>query len=229
MKKSELWILGTSLDGNAQWEEKAKKALETASVILGESRKEVDKRLKGISPSIPIFYLDNIQEREKECLKVELIRIRNECGRVALFSDTGMPILFDPGREILEFCKREGFSVRCLPGPTSWGTAMSVSGWAPPFLVVGFLPQKTEDRELEWARLKLQAPHVVVMDTPYRFRKILDEARQCWGGAREVFIAWEIGSKDEKYLWGPLDVILKQVESFGLVKGEFILIIKGKS
>jgi len=224
-----LTILGMPLDEEAQLHPDVAEALQKASVVIGESRKVTLRYLKraGAEAKKEVFFLDPFRKGEWALLKEALTQLKARRENAVLFSDVGLPILFDPGREVLELCRKMGIYVRSVPGPTSWGTACSLSGFLPPFHIVGFLPK---ERPLRTRCLNLLRPikaNLVLMDTPYRFLQLLTELRTCFG-QHQGFLAWEISKKDEQFFWGTIDHIGKEVENRGLHKGEFVVVIKNE-
>lgn len=62
---------------------------------------------------------------------------------VALLSDAGMPLLADPGYQLLRGCIDAGLPITVLPGPSAITTALVASGLPPAeFRFVGFLPRR---------------------------------------------------------------------------------------
>ena len=90
--------------------------------------------------------MDPPRKDEWEALKEALLKIKASHGKAVLFSDTGMPLLFDPGREVLAFCREHNFKIRSIAGPTSWGAACSLSGFLEPFHIEGFPPRDQTER-----------------------------------------------------------------------------------
>jgi|688.fasta_scaffold118187_3 16S rRNA (cytidine1402-2'-O)-methyltransferase len=222
------YILGLPLQEKSSTPPAVAAILEKSDLIVGESRKYTERILSRINllKDAKVFYLDNMPSQEKKLLEHALQLASKQGQVVSLFSDMGMPILFDPGKEILDIAKKLDFSFRCIPGPTSWGTACALSGWNPPFFVVGFLPVKTEERQLELQRLVNAPGHLVLMDTPYRFLPLLADCLKLLGSHRNVFLAWEIGSSEEFYFWGTLKTLEEVASKRAMKKGEFILLIE---
>lgn len=231
MKPPNLYVLGRPLNENAAPSAEFLELLKQSDIIIGESRKIVQRiqdRFQ-LDPNRLYFFLDNLKAREKQDLENALDALGKSGGTACLFSDMGMPLLFDPGTEVLAFCRKKGFAIKCLPGPTSWGTACALSGWSTPFFVVGFLPAKTEERLDALKRLKLSTGHLVLMDTPYRFRALLRDCLEVFGPLHLAFLAWEIGEKDQFYAWENLKSLEKLATSKNMEKGEFILLIQDPS
>lgn len=227
----EIFVLGTALSEFLPLSARTQEHLRNSDLILGESHRITQARLKSIElkKTCEIFYLDNIKNQDKNSLQKVMEALSKKGGRICLFSDMGMPLLFDPGKEWVLLALRMGFVLRCESGPTSWGTACALSLWDPPFWIQGFLSQKAELRKEEIQGLKSLKAHIVLMDTPYRFRSLLGSCQDVLGKKQEAFLAWEIGTRNENYLWGNLQEIQKTMDQRGLNKGEFVLILKNPS
>lgn len=222
-----LMILGLPLQESPKLPPALSAHLKSADLIIGESRRLTDQRLQAaeVPNTTPAFYLDNLGGKEKTELEKALRNLKDR-QKAVLFSDMGMPILFDPGADVLEMARKLGFQIKSEAGPTSWGTASALSGFSPPFLLVGFPPQKTEARVEFFRGLSAATGHLILMDTPYRFTKLLEECETAFGQRRQAFLGWEIGLAAENLIWGTLPEIQAECRRRGLVKGEFILVVK---
>lgn len=224
-----LIIVGTPLNDEEPLTAAALDALRTARVAIGESRRRALPLLKRAgNPDAKVHLLDNIKAESWRELVSDLTALSDEGGVAVLFSDSGLPILFDPGAEVLATCRKLGFEIHVVPAATSWGTAAAVSGFEPPFLIVGFPPQKSEERARFLGKLAMEPHTIVLMDAPYRFRLLLGESIRAFGKDRQAFLGWELSNPVEKCLWGSLKKILEASEQADLQKGEFILVIEGK-
>lgn len=227
MQTSRLWIIGTPLSEGTFLSEGVLDLLERSLLIIAESPK-VARRWASKRKTLDQknwFYLDGMKPAEEKLLSLELQKCRKAGGDVALFSDGGMPILFDPGEAVLRQCRELQFRIRTLPGATSWATACAVSGWEPPFLIQGFPPRKTEERESYLQHLVRRQEAIVLMDTPYRFEALLDQVCKAFPPTRHLFIAWEIATDSEKYIWSTVSKIQGICEKEQMKKGEFVLIV----
>jgi 16S rRNA (cytidine1402-2'-O)-methyltransferase len=226
--KAVLTIVGTPLSESGKLSAEAFAALAACQVVIGESRKVTFRLIKedGKNPQRKVFLLDPPRKEEWEALSAALTELAKTGGQAALLSDTGMPILFDPGAEVLELARKLRFEIRSLPAATSWGAACAISGFAPPFHIVGFLPRENADRILALHQLKDLKAACLFMDTPYRYRLLLKQLTEVFGTARQAFLAWEIASAAEFFTWGSLATIEKESDLRQLQKGEFILITR---
>jgi 16S rRNA (cytidine1402-2'-O)-methyltransferase len=228
---STLWIVGTPLDDEGKLSAAAIECINSADLIIAESKKNGFRYLKQteFKESTPLFFLDPFREDTKREIQTTLKQLAREDKKVVLFSDTGMPILFDPGSDILQMARELRFTIRSLPSATSWGTACALSGWEPPFLILGFLSREIAERKKQLAQLKNASHHTLLMDTPYRFEALIDHAAEVLGPKQEVFLAWELAKSQERLIWGSIQQIQREAEQQSLKKGEFILIIRGNS
>jgi 16S rRNA (cytidine1402-2'-O)-methyltransferase len=89
------------------------------------------------------YHEHNERERAGELVQ------RIQAGEVvALVSDAGMPLVSDPGYELVRACIQEDVPVEVLPGASSVVTALVVSGLpAERWRFVGFLPRKRTELE----------------------------------------------------------------------------------
>lgn len=230
-RKSQLFIVGTPLSDEGSLSREAISCINQADLIIAESKRNGFRFLKQTErkETTPVFFLDPFREQEWKELEKQLKALANSGGNAILFSDTGMPLLFDPGVEVLNLAKQLNFSIRSVPSATSWGSACALSGWHPPFLILGFLSRDLSKRKSELSELKNSKHHTVLMDTPYRFEALLAHVAEVLGSDREVFLAWELSKPEEILLWGTVHSIQREAEKMGLKKGEFILIIRGQS
>jgi len=228
MSSGTFFILGRPLQENLTPHQDFLSIISKSQLIIGESRRITERILNRLplKEGVQLFFLDNQSPQDRKLMEKTLFQLSQENGQACLFSDMGMPILFDPGQEVLEQAKKWGMTIRCLPGPTSWGTACALSGWAPPFHLVGFVSPKNELRSQELAQFQNMPAHLVFMETPYRFRAFLTDCSKVFGQDRQAFLAWEIGTPQELYFWGCLSDIQKSAEKQGLLKGEFILLLQ---
>jgi len=220
-----LWIVGTPLKDETPFPAETLRRLEGIPVIVGESRNRTQYLVRDLKPAPETYFLDPPHPHQRAAIFEALDRARAAGQDVALFSDTGMPITFDPGVEVLEWARRAKVEIRSLPSATSWGTAVALSGYAPPYLILGFPPRDTEERNRFFAQMRKRPEPQTLLETPYRFQKLLEECARALEPDRELFLAWELGGENERLLWFPAKEWKRQIGTYGLDKGEFILTI----
>lgn len=227
--RAELIVVGTPLDEEAALSARAAEAFAKATLYIGESRKIAMRYLSKIEGwrDKPLFLLDQQRPDDENAMAEALRALAASGGSAALFSDCGMPILFDPGEAVLRHCRELGFRVRSCGAETSWGTAAALSGYGTPFLVAGFPPRDNDERRQWLQEWRGATAHTVLLDTPYRFEALLAHCREVFGGGREAFLAWELGKESERLEWGTFDALISRAKSAEMKKGEFVLVVRG--
>lgn len=166
------------------------------------------------------FTLYNEHTR-KEC-QLELIKSLKSGKNVYLMSDGGLPAFCDPGRELVELCHQNKIKVTSTPFPNSISLALALSGLPhDQFFFRGFLPVKSDERAQALEKLKELDQTMILMDTPYRLKKLLEEVAEKLPG-RELFLALDLNGENELLLRGSASSIFNGLDR---AKGEFILII----
>jgi 16S rRNA (cytidine1402-2'-O)-methyltransferase len=84
------------------------------------------------------------------------------------------------------------------------------------------LPVKTDQRRKKLSQLKYADYPLVLMDTPYRMQRLLQEVQQSFGKKQNIFLACNLTMPEERLYLGPVDEILTRIQNR---KAEFILIL----
>ncbi len=167
------------------------------------------------------FVLYNEHTYEKE--SVALLSYLKKGFDVFLMSDGGLPAFCDPGRKLVDLCHKSQVQVTSTPFPHSISLALALSGFShKSFWFEGFLPAKKELRENRWKELLENEATLVLMDTPYRLVKTLEELKAFLKRKRDIFLALDLNSGDEELLRGAPNQLIKKLKN---KKREFVLII----
>lgn len=145
---------------------------------------------------------------------------------VYLMSDGGLPAFYDPGVELVKMCHQNHIRVTSTPFFNSVILALALSGFNhKKFWFEGFLPLDGNERSLVLKKLVSDKNTSILMDTPYRLKRVLEELASVWNNSssgRKIFVAMDLNSETEELrLGGPKD-LLNSIKDF---KREFVLII----
>ena len=114
----------------------------------------------GVNGSLVSYHEHNEAQRAAEIVK----RMRGG-SVVALVSDAGMPLVSDPGFELVRACVAAGLAVEVLPGPSAALAALVASALpADRWRFIGFLPRKRAELEAAFASPET----VVAFESPWR-------------------------------------------------------------
>lgn len=146
----------------------------------------------------------------------------------ALISDCGTPVFSDPGHLLVSLCISQNIQVVPVPGADSLIPALIGTGFDfKKFYYYGWLSPKKDIRRKQLLDLKRVKEVIVLMDTPYRLKRLLIDVVNLLGKQVPVVLAYELTMKGEKYYRGSAQKVLHIAEKKNL-KGEFVLIVNNK-
>jgi len=112
-----------------------------------------------------------------------------------------------------------------VPGASSLLTALVGSALDfEKFYYYGWLSPKKDIRRKQLLDLKKRKETIVLMDTPYRLKTLMEDIVKLLGANIPCVLAFELTKDREKFYRGNTGNILGHVEKENL-KGEFVLII----
>ena len=137
-------------------------------------------------------------------------------------SDCGLPAFCDPGQKLVNLCHESKIKVTSTPFPNSIALAVSLSGFSHDrFVFEGFIPAKSSERTKELKRILRSNDMSIIMDTPYRLKKLVDEMAEI-NPQRQAFLGLELNKEGETLLRSSLKSISQKIKND---KKEFILIV----
>lgn len=225
MKKTgKLYIVSTPI-GN--WDDitlRALKTLKEVDLLVCEEFRVGSTLLKKLSlPPKELISLNEHNENEQVGLVIQKLF---EGANIALISDCGTPVFADPGHILINQATQSGIEVVPIPGPSSLMAALSVLDFKlDRFYFAGFLPREKDHRKSVLNSLKSMDIPIVLMDTPYRLQKLLEEVSQTFGKNRRITLGLNITMDNEKFMRGTVIEITRQIN---LKKAEFILVVHAK-
>ena len=223
-ERSVLYIVGTPIGNLNDISPRAINILKNVDLIACEDTRNIKKILNTffIKNNTTSFNSYNTIIKTKE-----IISDLNNGKSVALVSDAGMPLICDPGEELIANCRKNKLNVVCIPGACAAITAIASSGFhSSKFLFLGFLPRKGVEREKLLNEIKKNTISTILYESPHRLKKLLKELKEYCGGDRKIHIARELTKKFEEHINTDIDNIISIFEKRE-VKGEFSIIIQG--
>jgi 16S rRNA (cytidine1402-2'-O)-methyltransferase len=219
---TKLKIIATPIGNLSDITYRAVEELRAADVILSEDTRETDKLLRHfeISGKENISYRDQNHDR----IYPKIASLLNESKNIVLVSDSGTPLISDPGYKLIRDLISDGYQVETIPGPSAVIAALTVSGLpTDKFTFVGFLPRSKGDRKKVLSTFGLLENTLVVYESPYRVEALLEEVLATIGN-REVCLINDITKIYEKFWYGNVITLQNQLKDYKL-KGEFVLVI----
>ncbi len=198
---------------------RAVEILKAADIILCESTKETSTLLKKLEIKAKRYEVLNEHTTLEELLVLADL-CKNE--NVALVSDCGTPAFCDPGNNLIHICRKNKVLIKTVLGASSLMGLLSLSSQRiNQFLFRGFMPAENEARAKDWLKLKAEKNAIIIMDTPYRLKKTLEEVLQHFN-TREILLVMNLSQDDEEILEGRPSFVLQNLK---FAKAEFMLMI----
>lgn len=143
---------------------------------------------------------------------------------VFLMSDGGLPAFYDPGVELVNLCHQNKIRVTSTPFFNSVSLALALSGFShKKFWFEGFLPIESDERQKAIKNILGLKTTAILMDTPYRLKRVLEEFQAQWGGSKKkIFLAMDLNASTEELRRGTPKELLDVITD---VKREFVLIV----
>ena len=217
-----LYVIGSPIGNQNDMSPRGIETLKTCDCIIGEEFKVLSRRLKSWGITDKELYslnehsrVDDIEELVDLCLNQD----------VALLSDCGTPGFCDPGAELVDACRRKKIKIQSIPGASSLMSFLSLCGLrVPSFYFVGFLPANKEQRLKKWKLVKKIHEPLIIMDTPYRLTRLLEELSHHFPQAT-CYLGTELTTETESLYKGCAKDLLKKLSGQKL---EFVLMVKSR-
>jgi len=223
MKLGKLYIVGTPIGNLEDITIRAIKVLREVDFLLSEDKRRTYILLNRYG----IRKKDMISFNEKNARKkIPMVIKKLRGGKTgALVSNAGMPVISDPGCDLVDACWKEGIEVDVVPGPSALISAVAVSGFpGSKFIFEGFLPRGKRRKRL-LRTLRDEKRVMVFFESPERLLDTLKDIMDIMGN-REVFIAREMTKKFQEFFRGTVEEAIKHFQKGAL--GEITIVLSGK-
>ncbi len=216
-----LYIVGTPIGNLEDLTPRAARILSEVSLVAAEDTRVTRRLLShlGIHPRTTSFHQHNWRNK-LDGLLAELAE-----GDVALVTDAGMPVVSDPGNELVAAAARAGIKIEVVPGPSAVTAALAMSGFAgDAFSFLGFLPRRRKDRQSALREASSSVVPLVIFEAPHRLRATLADMDTVLGG-RPLAVCRELTKLHEEVFRGTASQAL---EHFDSPRGEVVLVVEGR-
>jgi len=222
-----LYIVATPIGNLEDITLRAVNILKEADLVLCEDTRETVKLLNHLDIKKPLlsYYKDNEAGRLKKAVEMLL-----DGKDIALVSDRGTPGVSDPAYLLVREAFRYNIRVVPVPGPSAFTAAMSVCGLPTDrFSFYGFLPRKKGKKIQFFSALQDKKETMFFFESVHRIRETMEILDTLFPG-RELTVCRELTKKFEEVKTGTVSSICaeyreKEAEE---IKGEFVLILKGR-
>lgn len=224
-KSGKLYIVGTPIGNLDDITIRAIETLKKVDVILAEDTRQTLKLLNHFEISKHMISY----HRHNEDDKIEkIVEILNSGKNLALVSDAGMPIISDPGQNLVKYLVENNYDIEVVPGVTALITAIVRSGLdSTRFTFEGFLSVNKKQRKERLKSLVNETRTMIFYEAPHKILYTLKDMYEVLGN-RNICICRELTKIHEEYRHTTFKEAISNIEKNG-IKGEIVLIVEGKS
>lgn len=221
-----LYLVATPIGNLADITYRAIEILQRVAVIACEDTRHTHKLLQhyGIKTKTVSYHEHNEQQRSDE-----LIELLKQGRDVAVVSDAGTPGISDPGFRLVQAAIRHDVVVVPVPGPSALIAALIASGLSTDqFFFAGFLPPRSGARQAKLNEIRSVKATLIFYEAPHRLAATLKDAYEILGD-RKAVVARELTKIHEEIRRGFLSDLSQTFSAEEQARGEFVVLIDGKS
>lgn len=172
MEKGKLYVIATPIGNLGDISFRAVEILKSLPFVLAEDTRESIKLLRKYEINTQLISYrdqnhDRIIEKVKEKLDIGL--------NLGLISDSGTPLISDPGFKLVRELRELGYVIESIPGASAVISALSISGLPTDrFVFLGFLTKSKERRKDILKRYFSLGNTVIIYESPNRLLSLLN-------------------------------------------------------
>lgn len=218
-----LYIVSTPIGNVDDITLRAVKILSSVDVVLCEDTRHTGLLFQKLHIQTKLLsYYDEIEDKRIP----EIIEMLGQNKNIALVSDSGTPLISDPGFRLVRECIKRGIKVDSIPGPSAFLAALTSSGLPPDkFIFLGYPPEKKQQRLKLFDNLlsinRFINSTYIFYCAPHKLAITLEDMQSVFGD-KEIVIAREITKVHEEIWRG---TISDAQDHFGNPQGEFVLLV----
>ena len=218
-----LYLVGTPIGNLEDISPRALRVLGEVGLIASENPARTHRLLARYAIRTPMTRFTDAYDRKKKA-RMQVVLDALERTDVALVSEAGMPLLADPGHELVQAVLARGGEVAAVPGPSAASAALSVSGLpAAPATFLGFVPRRSAARRALFHPFAEEGRTLIAYESPNRLLDTLSDARAELGD-RPVALACELTKLYEETWRGSIDGAIEHLRA-SPPRGEYVIVI----
>ncbi|MBZ4195171.1 16S rRNA (cytidine(1402)-2'-O)-methyltransferase [Mycoplasma tauri] len=219
---SKIYIVGTPIGNLKDITYRAIEVLKSVDYIACEDTRVTNKLLSAYSINAKLLLHNKINE--KESAKGIISMLNKEDLSIALVSDAGMPLVNDPGFELIKLANENNIKIDLIPGVNAAISAFCLSAMSSTFVYMGFPKEKVGQRLQQIKDFKREHAYIFYVGNS-KITNFLSEINSVWGNEIHVFLAREMTKIHEQFYRGNANDVLNELNN-GSAKGEFTLVLK---
>jgi 16S rRNA (cytidine1402-2'-O)-methyltransferase len=219
-----LYVVSTPIGNLKDITLRALEILNEVDCIICEDTRVTLKLLNTYGIKKPLV---SFHSRSRDSSLRKIVNILMKGQSMALVTDSGTPVISDPGTKLVSSVLEKGVDIVPVPGPSAAHTALAVSGIsASEYTFLGFLSNKGSRRRKKFEDLKKMRTVFVFYESPHRILPFLEDAADIFGNTA-CCVAKEMTKMFEKFYRGGIKDIVKILKN-DTIKGEYTVVIDNR-
>lgn len=224
-ERGNLFVVGTPIGNLGDITYRAVETLNSVDIILAEDTRNTLKLLTHFNIKKSLISYEKHTEQKKIS---QVVKLLDEGKDIALVSDAGMPIISDPGQNLVSYLRGNDYNVIIIPGVTALITAIVGSGFdSSKFTFEGFLLISKKQRKKHLEDIKNEKRTMIFYEAPHKILYTLKDLLEALGD-RKICICRELTKIYEEYKITTIKQAIEYIDKNG-IKGEIVLIVDGKN
>ncbi len=224
-ERGNLFVVGTPIGNLGDITYRAVETLNSVDIILAEDTRNTLKLLTHFNIKKSLISYEKHTEQKKIS---QVVKLLDEGKDIALVSDAGMPIISDPGQNLVSYLRGNDYNVIIIPGVTALITAIVGSGFdSSKFTFEGFLSISKKQRKKHLEDIKNEKRTMIFYEAPHKILYTLKDLLEALGD-RKICICRELTKIYEEYKITTIKQAIEYIDKNG-IKGEIVLIVEGKN
>lgn len=218
-----LYVVSTPIGNPEDLTFRALRVLREVQWIASENPQQTQQLLNHYDVGTPLTTYHHLNKEEKTSLLTTRLL---EGESVALVSDGGTPVIFDPGYFLISQAIASDIQVMPIPGASAVLAAAAASGiQTEAFIVHGWFPKRPAPRRRFLEALREERRTLILLVQAGRLRRTLESLSPVLG-ARRIAEAKNLTLPDEQFLRGTAAELLQHARRQS-IQGEVTLVIQG--
>ena len=219
--KKGLYIVSTPIGNLEDISLRALSILKNSDLIYCEDTRHSLKLLNHYKIKKKLISNHKFNEKSQVTKAIEYL---NQGKILSLVSDSGTPILSDPGNILVKECINKNINIYTIPGASAVTSALTCSGFDSKFLFYGFLPKKPGELSDVLKKLEKIENTLIFFVSAVKFVFYLKFFKKYFSD-RKIVIAREMTKLHEEYIRDEVNNIDPSKIS---LKGELTVVISEK-
>lgn len=225
----QLYIVATPIGNMQDITFRAIDVLKGCDLVVCEDTRVTGKLLHHYNIKKPLKPLNEFNEQN---VIYDVINKIINGAKVCLVSDSGTPIVSDPGFLLVREARKKKLTVTPIPGPSAVVAALSASGLpTDSFLFLGFLPKNKTKKQKMLTYISSTftndyKPTMIIYESPHRIVDTLQYLKEVFDD-KKIMVAREVTKMHEEFRSELLSTFISEY-SEKQPKGELTLLISLK-